>query len=126
MVLHSTKPLPLHKLTLRPRDENLSNIAAGHIVNSPSQGIVRVSITSKKGLESSVFNYANVTKAGLVDNVLTTYAVNSSSPPAVWRDYVNPNFPIFTESILVESSAVYTGLVTRRVVEGPVAAVSTS
>jgi hypothetical protein len=111
---------------LRSRDENLSNIAAGHIVNSPSQSVVRVSITSKNGLESSVFNYANVTKGGLVDNTLTTYAVNSSAAPTVWRDYVNSNFPIFANSILVDSGAVYTGLVTRKVVEGPVAAVSIS
>jgi hypothetical protein len=126
MVPCTREPLPLHKLTLICRNENLSNIAAGYIVNSPSKGVVQAYITSKNGLESSVFNYAKVTKAGLVDNTLITYTANSSAPPTVWRDYVNSNFPVFEKTILIDSSAVYTGLVTRRVVEDPVAAVSTS
>lgn len=103
---------------------NITNIAAGYILNSPSQGIVRAQVTSNSGLESSVFNYANVTNEGLVDNTVTTYPDDSENPPTVWRDYVNSNFPIFKETFLVDSGAVFAGLVQRRIVEGLVAAVS--
>jgi hypothetical protein len=110
-------------LTWSLRDANVSNIAAGYILTSPSKGIVRAYITSNGGLQSSVFNYANVTDQGLVDNVVTTYPDNSAGPPTVWRDFVNSNYPIFEATILQKSGAVFAGLVERRIVEGPVAAV---
>lgn len=73
-------------------------------------------------VSSSFFNYANISDDGLVDNTLTSY-VSDSDKPIVWRDYVNPNFPIFLEDILLTAGAVFTGLVARDRV-GTVAAVS--
>lgn len=110
-------------LTLTLRDMNVSNIAAGYILNSPSQGIVRAYVTSKAGMESSNFNYGNVTDEGLVDNILTTYSDDSEKPPTVWRDYSNSAFPIFKDTVLQDHGAVFAGLVERRIVEGLVAAV---
>jgi hypothetical protein len=74
-------------------------------------------------LQSSVFNYANVTDQGLVDNVVTTYPDDAAGPPTVWRDFVNSNYPIFEATVLQKSGAVFAGLVERRIVEGSVAAV---
>lgn len=71
----------------------------------------------------SLFNYANVTKSGLVDNILTTYSPGSNKPE-VWRGYVNSNFPIFQKDILVKGGAVFEGLVQRKFIPAPVAAVS--
>lgn len=90
--------------------------------NSPSQGFVRVDEAFDGSLASSLFNYANVTEEGLVDNTLTTYNPNSTEPD-VWRGYVNTNFPIIAEDILVEAGAVFSGLVRRPFVVGRVAAV---
>lgn len=123
MVLQGAHTSLVCKLTLSIRDSNITNIAAGYIVNSPSKGTVRVYVTSKGGLESSNFNYANVTEEGLVDNIVTTYSDDSENPANVWRDFVNSNFPIFKETILVDSGAVFAGFVKRRIVEGRVAAV---
>lgn len=105
------------------RDEELSNIAAGYIVNSPSEAVVHVDVVYEGNLASSVFNYANVTEEGLVDNTVTTYSDNSTDPE-IWRDFVQPNFPIFPEDILVESEAVFGGLVERKFLRGQVASVS--
>lgn len=74
-------------------------------------------------LATSYFNYANVTKSGLVDNTLTTYD-HKHTKPNVWRGYVNSNFPIFDQNILVKAEAVYQGLVKRDFIPAPVAAVS--
>jgi hypothetical protein len=73
-------------------------------------------------LASSYFNYSNVTKSGLVDNILTTYD-HKHTNPSVWRGYVNSNFPIFDKKILVDSGAVFVGLVKREFNTSPVAAV---
>lgn len=115
------------------RNENLSHITTGFITNSPSKGFVRTDeafegfVRADEGfggnLASSFFNYANVTKEGLVDNTLTTYSSNSTKPD-VWRGYVNSNFPIFEQRMLVKAGAVFGGLVHRQFVEGRVAAVS--
>ena len=110
------------RLSSPGRDENLSNIAAGYITNSPSQGIVRVDEAYDGKLASSFFNYANVTEEGLVDNTLTEYQSNSTKP-VVFRGYVNSNYPIFQDSILVDSNAVFGGLVERRFSNGHAAAV---
>lgn len=104
------------------RNENLTHITTGFITNSPSKGFVRADEAFDGNLASSFFNYANVTEEGLVDNTLTTYSSNSTTPD-VWRGYVNSNFPIFEESILVTAGAVFGGLVQRQFVEGRVAAV---
>ncbi|KAI5458298.1 hypothetical protein BGZ63DRAFT_432809 [Mariannaea sp. PMI_226] len=102
-------------------NQDLSHITAGYIVNSASNGYVRAVEAFEGGLlASSVFNYANVTKEGLVDNTLTTYNPDSKKPD-VWRGYVNSNFPIFAKDVLVSNGAVFAGLVDRTFV-GRVAA----
>ncbi|KAF4995732.1 hypothetical protein FGRMN_4939 [Fusarium graminum] len=100
---------------------NLSHIAAGFIENSPSEKFVRVDAATDGEMISSYFNYANVTKEGLVDNTLTTYDHNGSQPN-IWRDYVNSNFPAFNKNILVEAGATFEGLVKRDFVPSAVAA----
>lgn len=104
------------------RDVNVSHITAGYIVNSPKHGFVRVDKADDTGLASSLFNYANVSRDGLVDNTLTTYLPGADKPD-IWRGYVNSNFPIFPEDILVAAGASFSGLVDRNLV-GRVAAVS--
>ena len=120
------------KLNGAYRNQNLSHITSGFINNSPSKGIVRVDEAfegfihadgGKSGnLASSFFNYANVTKEGLVDNTLTTYGGNSTEPD-VWRGYSNSNFPLIKQDVLVKAGAVFGGLVHRQFVKGRVAAV---
>ncbi|KAH8903622.1 hypothetical protein BR93DRAFT_918372 [Coniochaeta sp. PMI_546] len=102
-------------------NQNLSHITTGFINNSPSARFVRVDEAYDGNLASSFFNYANVSEQGLVDNTLTTYNSNSTTPD-VWRGYVNSNFPIFQQDILVKAGAVFGGLVHRQFVEGLVAA----
>ncbi|UPK95114.1 hypothetical protein LCI18_006049 [Fusarium solani-melongenae] len=102
-------------------NENLSHITTGFIENSPSKGFVRADEAFDGKLASSLFNYANGTKSGLVDNTLTTYTPGSNKPE-VWRGYVNSNFPIFQKDILVKGGAVFEGLVQRKFIQAPVAA----
>ncbi|EHK20491.1 uncharacterized protein TRIVIDRAFT_154462 [Trichoderma virens Gv29-8] len=99
-------------------DETLSHIMTGYIDNSPAKGIVRVNEAYDDAPASSVFNYANVTKDGLVDNVMTIY---NGTKPYVWQGYVNSNYPIFEQDFLVKNDAVFGGLVTRQFTEGSVA-----
>ncbi|KAJ5889845.1 hypothetical protein N7504_010655 [Penicillium tannophilum] len=100
-------------------NQNLSHITAGHISHSPSLEIVLVDEASDSGLASSMFNYANVTEDGLVDNTLSTYY--SSSNVVVWKGYVNSAFPLFARDFLVTNKAIFGGLVKRRFHEGYVA-----
>lgn len=58
-----------------------------------------------------------------MDNVLTTFDAKSKES-TIWRDYVNSNFPLLSENLLVEYGAVFGGLVERQFNEGVVAAVS--
>lgn len=99
----------------------MSHITQGYITNSGSKSFVKVDQGNDDGPSSSVFDYKNVTKDGLVDNTLTTYPSNGK--PQVWRGYVNSNFPIFQKDLLIKSGAVFTGLVDRDLV-GLVASVS--
>lgn len=92
----------------------------GYIDNSPAKGVVRVNEAYDDAPTSSVFNYANVTKDGLVDNVLTIY---NGTTPYVWQGYVNSNYPIFEQDFLAKAGAVFGGLVTRQF-NGDVASVS--
>ncbi len=125
----SSKARRTRGLTRAHRNQNLSHITTGFINNSPSKGFVQVdeAFATDNGaggrLASSYFNYANVTKEGLVDNTLTTYSGNSTKPD-VFRGYVDSNFPIFEKDLLVKSGAVFGGLVQRQFVENNVAAVS--
>lgn len=93
----------------------------GYIDNSPSKGMVRVNEAYDDAPASSVFNYANVTSDGLVDNVLTIY---NGTTPYVLQGYVNSNYPIFQQDFLVKGDAVFGGIVTRQF-NGDVASVST-
>ncbi|KAG7051952.1 hypothetical protein JMJ77_0002563 [Colletotrichum scovillei] len=100
---------------------NLSHITTGYIDNFPSGAFVRVGEAYEGQISWSSFDYSNVSESGLVDNTLTTYGWNSTTP-SVWRGYVNSNFPIFRDDILVEAGAVYEGLIRRDFVPSPVAA----
>ncbi|KAJ5317083.1 hypothetical protein N7508_001591 [Penicillium antarcticum] len=102
-------------------NHNLSHITTGYINNSPSQSFVRADEAFDGSLVSSYFNYANTTKEGLVDNIMTTYG-HGSDEPAMWRGFVNSNFPLFPEDILVKYGAVFGGLVRRKFNEHPMAA----
>ncbi|CAG7955668.1 unnamed protein product [Penicillium salamii] len=94
-------------------NQNLSHITTGFINNLPSQNSVRVDEAFDGSLASSFFNYANSTKEGLVENTLTTYS-HESDKPAVWKGFVNSNFPLFHENILAQNGAVFGGLVRRQ------------
>ncbi|RAH40304.1 uncharacterized protein BO95DRAFT_518857 [Aspergillus brunneoviolaceus CBS 621.78] len=94
-------------------NQNLSHITTGFIKNSPSQNFVQVDEAYDGGLASSLFNYANTTDDGLVDNILTAYNPQSNTP-TVWQGFVNSNFPLFPEDILITYGAVFGGLVRRR------------
>ncbi|KAJ5872782.1 uncharacterized protein N7529_005135 [Penicillium soppii] len=102
-------------------NQNLSHITTGFINNSPSLNFVRVDEAFDGNLASSFFNYANSTKEGLVDNTLTTFD-HESNKPTVWRGFVNSNFPLFPEDILIQNGAVFGGLVRRQFNEDFVAA----
>ncbi|PYI22403.1 hypothetical protein BO99DRAFT_353312 [Aspergillus violaceofuscus CBS 115571] len=102
-------------------NQNISHITTGFINNSPSQNFVRADEAYDGNLASSLFNYANTTDDGLVDNILTTYD-HDSTKPTVWQGFVNSNFPLFPEDILITYGAVFGGLVRRRFNEDLVAA----
>ncbi|RFU82182.1 hypothetical protein TARUN_15 [Trichoderma arundinaceum] len=99
-------------------DETLSHIMTGYIDNSPKNGIVLVNEAYDNAPASSLFNYANITKDGLVDNILTIY---NDTRPYVWQGYVNSNYPIFEQDFLLKADAVFGGLVKRQFTDGKVA-----
>jgi hypothetical protein len=107
-------------------NQELSHITAGYIVNSPTRKLVRVDEAYDGGLASSLFNYANVTDGGLVDNTLTTYGGASPDQITVWRGFVNSNFPLFSADLLAQSGAVFGGLMARELIRGQVASVGPS
>ncbi|KAK4914450.1 hypothetical protein LTR66_017152 [Elasticomyces elasticus] len=102
-------------------NQNLSHITTGYIYNSPSQQFVRVDEAYDGSMASSLFNYANATEEGLVDNTLTTFDHDSNNS-TIWRGFVNSNFPLFPKDILVSNSAVFGGLVRRQFNDNLVAA----
>ncbi|KAL3462666.1 O-methyltransferase-domain-containing protein [Aspergillus heterothallicus] len=85
--------------------------------NHRSHGLVRVDETYKGDLETSIFDYTNTTAEGLVDNTLTSFGAYPEQP-IVWRDYVQSNYPLFTEDFLIANEAVFGGLVTQAHVQG--------
>ncbi len=101
----------------------MSHIAAGFLYNSPTAGKVRVDESYDMNIASSIFDYTNISADGLVSNILYTFTPTIASPPSIFSDYVNPAFPIFTQDILVNNSAVFTGL-THRDKNGQVTSVS--
>ncbi|KAL3490351.1 hypothetical protein BJX62DRAFT_252015 [Aspergillus germanicus] len=100
---------------------NLSHIQTGYIYFSPSQVLVRVDEAYKGDLANSIFDYANTTADGLVDNTLTSFGNYPAQQPTVWRGYVQSNYPLFTEDILIAGNAVFGGLVRKTHMEGLVA-----
>lgn len=90
---------------------------------SPSQNLVRVDEIYDGGLARSIFNYANVSNEGLVENILTSFTDDLTSP-TVWTGYVESNYPLFTDDLLIKNGAVFGGLVKRDFLEGQVASVS--
>ncbi|KAL4876487.1 hypothetical protein BJY04DRAFT_199761 [Aspergillus karnatakaensis] len=100
---------------------NLSHIQVGYIYFSPSQGLVRVDEAYNGDLATSIFNYANTTEEGLVDNTLTSFGAYPDKP-TVWRGYVQSNYPLLSDDILTQGDAVFGGLVERELVAGLVAA----
>ncbi|KAK1254004.1 hypothetical protein MKX08_007999 [Trichoderma sp. CBMAI-0020] len=73
-------------------DETLSHIMTGYIDNSPAKGMVRVNEAYDDAPASSVFNYANVTSDGLVDNILTIYNGTTPYADAVFGGLVTRQF----------------------------------
>lgn len=124
MVLQPAKETFMSNDADAGRNTNLSHITSGYMYFSPSQGVVRVDEAYDGVLATSVFNYANVTKEGLVENTMTLYSGNSASP-TVWSGYVMSDFPLFPGDILIKERAVFGGLVNRDLLEGQVASVST-
>lgn len=118
----STNPHPRFTLTPSTRNQNLSHIITGYMYNNPSKNHVRVDETFEDGLASSLFDFSNVTKDGLVDNTLTS-VFKDFAHPDVWRGYVNTNYPLIAADFLAKNGAVFAGLVDRQFLEGKVASV---
>lgn len=104
------------------RNQNLSHIQTGYMYNSPAKNLVRVDETFEDGLATSVFNFANVTDDGRVDNTLTS-VFKDFAHPQVWRGYVNTNYPLIGADFLAKAGAVFSGLVERDFMPGRVASV---
>ncbi|KAF2161499.1 hypothetical protein M409DRAFT_28227 [Zasmidium cellare ATCC 36951] len=91
---------------------NLSHITSGWIQFSAEHQYVRALEAFEGNLASSAFDFSNKTSNGQVSNVMITYEANSTRP-SVWTGYVDPGFPIFQPRILLDSQAVFSGLVQR-------------
>ncbi|KAK6393441.1 hypothetical protein LTR81_026452 [Elasticomyces elasticus] len=96
-------------------DQGRSNIATGVWYSSPSQRLVVVNEAFDGAFGSSTFDYSNTTSDGLVDNTLVLFSPNGTMLP-VYRDYVNSDFPLFEDDMLVKGGAVFSGLVERLLV----------
>ncbi|OAA43777.1 hypothetical protein NOR_04352 [Metarhizium rileyi] len=101
-------------------NKNLSHIQIGYMYNAPSKNMVRADEVFEDGLATSVFNFANVTSDGLVDNTLTS-VFRDFAHPDVWRGYVRTNYPLIRADFLISSEAVFSGLVERALIPGKVA-----
>lgn len=108
------------------RDGDLRRITTGFVHNSPSERSVRVDHTVNGSLFSSVFDYANTSRGGLlVDNIRTRSSSSDACEPAVvWRGYVDSDFPLIEADVLGSAGAVFQGLLERSFVRGYVAAAS--
>ncbi|KAF8849594.1 hypothetical protein BDZ45DRAFT_772282 [Acephala macrosclerotiorum] len=92
---------------------NVSHITGGFLYNSPTAGKVRVDQSYDMNIGSSIFDYTNISLNGLVSNIMYLFTPSIASPPSILSDYVNSNFPLFTQDILQTRGAVFAGL-TRR------------
>lgn len=110
-------------MTYTVRNVNLSHVTSGYLYNSPNQKLVRADEAYEGSLANSMFNFANVSKDGLVDNTLTSTYKDFRNPD-VWRGYVNSNYPLISEKFLIDADAVFSGLVHRAFIPDLVASVS--
>jgi hypothetical protein len=76
--------------------------------HSLSEGKVRVDEVYDSTLGSSLFDYTNVTKEGVL-NRLWTLSPAISSPAQYFKGFVNPAFPLISDDILVANNAIYGG-----------------
>lgn len=88
---------------------NVTHIAAGFLYNSPAAQKVRVDEAYDSVLASSLFDYTNVTAAG-VANTLYSWSPSIASTPGIFHGYVDPSFPIFVSDQLSASNSVFSGL----------------
>lgn len=107
------------------RNVNISHITSGFLYNSPTLKKVRVDEAYDTTIASSLFNYNNISSDGLVSNIMYSFSPSIASKPTFFSDFVNPNFPLFAEDMLVSNEAVYTGLI-ERANSGIVASVNSS
>ncbi|CZR50252.1 uncharacterized protein PAC_00124 [Phialocephala subalpina] len=92
---------------------NISHITGGFLYNSPTAGKVRVDQSYDMNIGSSIFDYTNISSNGLVSNIMYLFTPSIASPPSIFSDYVNSNFPLFTQDMLQTNGAVFTGLTHR-------------
>ena len=112
MVSFKTFPSLITRYLLRTisRNANISHIASGFIYCSPSQQKVRVDEAYDSGLGSSLFDYTNITDAGVANRQwILDPAI--TSPPNIWQGYVSPAFPLIPRDFLVTNGAVFGGIV---------------
>ncbi|KAF5015766.1 hypothetical protein F66182_12780 [Fusarium sp. NRRL 66182] len=106
-------------------NSNLSHITSGYIYNIPDQAQVIATEAYAGNLATSTFNYANISQDGLVDNTVIYFPVGGNdTSPEMFRDYVNPGFPLIKDDFLVSNGAAFGGLVSRELLPGKVAAVT--
>ena len=90
-------------------NKDLSHIASGFWYSSPSVKKVRIDEAYESTLASSLFDYNNVTSAG-VNNILWSLTPSIASQPQYYVGYQSlPSFPLFVEDLLVASNAIYAG-----------------
>jgi hypothetical protein len=112
MVSFKTLPSLIARCVLRTisRNANVSHIASGFIYFSPSQQKVRVDEAYNSSLGSSLFDYTNITNAGVANRQwILDPAI--TSPPNLWQGYVTPAFPLIPRDFLVTQGAVFGGIV---------------
>ncbi len=91
------------------RDINVSNIASGFVYHSPANQAVRADAAFDSTLESSFFDYTNITSDGLVSNRVYTLSPSVASPPRCQSYSVLPGFPLLPADVLVSNDAVFAG-----------------
>lgn len=90
-------------------NEDLNHITSGFWYSSPSAKKVRVDEAYDSTLASSLFDFDNVTTAG-VNNVMWYLTPSIASTPQFYVGYVPmSSFPLFTADLLVANNAVYAG-----------------
>ncbi|RAO64675.1 uncharacterized protein BHQ10_000687 [Talaromyces amestolkiae] len=103
-------------------NSNLSHITSGYIYNLPDQAKVIATEAYAGNLATSTFNYANISQDGLVDNAVIYIPIDGDDTNReMFRDYVNPGFPLIKDDFLVSNGAAFGGLVSRELLPGKVA-----